>query len=148
MCSSDLRDAGRYLTSHRHDTYEHAWQEAVCLTQRGEIALAEGDAAEAETHLRAALELSRTWHLVPAMLRSFLAFARLFRSRAEEEQAALLLANAAENPASLATTAQSARRELAELPADLVAAATSQAKGGTVTDVAAALSAGDLPPTG
>lgn len=143
--SDRSREAGRYLANHRQDTYEHAWQEALCFTQLGEIALAEGDALEAETHLRAALELARTWHLVPAILRSFLAFGRLFRSQAEEEHAALLLAHAAENPASLAATRQSARRELAAFPADLVGTATSRARDGSVSDIASALAAGDLP---
>jgi DNA-binding SARP family transcriptional activator/tetratricopeptide (TPR) repeat protein len=147
--ASDLsRDARSYLLHHRHETYEHAWQEAVCSTQLGEIALAEGDPVEAERHLRDALVLARSWHLVPAILRSFLAFGRLLHGRAEEEHAALLLAHAAENPASLAEVARAARRELTALPAGLVAAATERAGAATVTEIAEGLAAGDLSQVG
>jgi len=146
--SDRSREAGRYLRDHRQDTYAYAWLEASCLTQLGAIALAEGDPTEAETHVRGALELARTWHLVPAILRSFLAFGRLSHGRAEEEHAALLFAHAAENPASLAEVARAARQELAALPADLVAAATERAGAATVTEIARGLAAGDLPRVG
>ena len=142
--SDRSREAARHLSSHRLDVYEHAWQEALCFTQLGEIALAEGDAAEADGHLRVALELARAWHLVPAVLRSFLAFGRLLRSRAEEENAALLLAHVAENPATPAPVARAARQELMALPASLAAAATSRTGATTVTEIAQGLAAGDL----
>lgn len=142
--SDRSREAARHLSRQRLDVYEHAWQEALCFTQLGEIALAEADAAEADTHLRAALELARAWHLVPAVLRSFLAFGRLFRARAEEESAALLLAHAAENPASPAEVARKARQELMALPASLVADVTSRTRATTVTEIARRLAAGDL----
>jgi len=142
--SDRSREAARHLSSHRLDVYEHAWQEALCFTQLGEIALAEGDAAEADGHLRVGLELARAWHLVPAVLRSFLAFGRLLRSRAEEENAALLLAHVAENPATPAPVARAARQELMALPASLAAAATSRTGATTVTEIAQGLAAGDL----
>lgn len=136
------RRAMRGIASEPGGSAGHAWDRAFCAAQLGDVALAEGDAVEAETQFRIALQLAVAWHLLPAVLHLFVGFGRLSRLRADDAHAGLLWASVVANPASMAASSLAARRELSSLPPDLIAASEARARGGSAMELGGALLGG------